>query len=880
MGEANLSYLLAHPAAVGIGLARPWALLLLAGGALFWLRRIPGESGFPTLRVAAFTGVVLCLAGLQLTTSLPQRDLALVAAVDTSGSMSDGAIDWARRYVQSVAGSMAADDHMSVLSFAASPRLIASGSSDIKLDSVDRAPDSFSTNISAAIDHALALYPQGAQKALLLVTDGNETVGDSLAHRETLRALDIRVHVSSPPPADGIDIQMAKVSAPEIASPAREVPVRAVVHNPGAPRPAVFKLYLDGTVSDATTVTLQAGVNTFDLSLRPPGPGGHVIRAEIVADADVSPNNNAREVSLTIQPYTRVLLATNRRFSALAEILEARGFAVQQARGNELPANPGAYDSTHLIVLEDLPGRAIDRRSMETIEGAVHQRGVGLIFVGGGETFGDPAYQDSPIERLLPVSMEPRRPRPGKRDPLALFLLIDRSTSMGFNSRVRGLRDGEKLRYAIEAGLAVIKQLKDHDRIGVIAFDSLPREIAPLQPLRRNRKELLANLPRIRESGGTDFFDALGAAASQLIASRVNRKHIVLLTDGDTNRADRGEYRGLIEDLAAAKISVTTIRMGDNTKNLTLLQEISNGTGGSFHYVADAQMLPDLMLRDTSRAVSRLRSNRESFFPAFGSPHQLLSEVEESDLPKLSNYAFSKPRPTSEVLLHVARSDRHDPVLGVWRYGIGRVAAFTASPGDDAEAWPAWEGFARFWSNLALWTARRGSEHDVAVAATRRMDSTEISVRSFRRDGAATILSGQLTLADGTRLEADFAPTTDGVFEASLPPLPPHRYRLDLLERTEGGGVREVAALVGVPAQLEEEVLEYGRRPADRERLRTLATATGGEIDPAAAQVTARPPGERQVVYPLDPFLIPLAMTAFFADIARRRIHAVRKSRA
>ena len=92
-------------------------------------------------------------------------------------------------------------------------------------------------------------------------------------------------------------------------------------------------------------------------------------------------------------------------------------------------------------------------------------------------------------------------------------------------------------------------------------------------------------------------------------------------------------------------------------------------------------------------------------------------------------------------LLHIARSNRQDPLLSVWRYGLGRVAAFTASPHDDAENWPGWDGYARFWSDLSYWTARRESDNDVSVRAVRRTDSTEIIAETFGRSDGESILS-------------------------------------------------------------------------------------------------------------------------------------------
>ena len=73
----------------------------------------------------------------------------------------------------------------------------------------------------------------------------------------------------------------------------------------------------------------------------------------------------------------------------------------------------------------------------------------------------------------------------------------------------------------------------------------------------------------------------------------MRQRHIILLTDGDTNRAAVEEYRSLTaDDSPPTSIGVTTIRIGDNTVNLKLLQDISSRTGGEFHYVENARRCP------------------------------------------------------------------------------------------------------------------------------------------------------------------------------------------------------------------------------------------------------------------------------------------------
>jgi hypothetical protein len=349
----------------------------------------------------------------------------------------------------------------------------------------------------------------------------------------------------------------------------------------------------------------------------------------------------------------------------------------------------------------------------------------------------------------------------------------------------------------------------------------------------------------------------------------------VLLTDGDTNRAGRGEYKALVANLASAGISVTTIRIGDNTVNLKLLQDISEGTGGSFHHVESAQMLPDLMLRDTSRALRPLTPQTQRFFPAFDGEHQVLAGTDEGEIPPLADYAFSKPKPSSETLLQVARSDRRDPILSVWRYGLGRVVAFTASPSTDAETWPAWNGFTRFWSQLTFWAARSESDDDVGVEAYRNRDATRLVLRTFDRDDDPPVaVSGEIDTG-GNRLGLRFSPREPGIYEASTAALAPGRYPLRVRARSNEAA-REIDTIVAVPEQFEAERREFDHDSDNAELLRELTRRTGGTLGATVKDVTDRPTGSRTSSYPLAGFLIPLAMIAFLADVAVRRIAPLR----
>jgi Ca-activated chloride channel homolog len=872
METPSLTYLLAHPLSLGIGAAHPARLLLLAAAAAFLLWRHAAGRRASVLRVAAFTALILALAGVQLTARMPSDHLTLIAAVDLSDSIDAEGRDWAVRYLNELQSRLAPGDDFGVLTFAGDADLVQGPGAPAPIEAWRPAPAAGATDLSRAIDSAMALFPSAGERRLLLLTDGNETRGDSRRQIPWLRAERVRVDAAVPPHRNEPDVRVDKVVAPPIVGSDTTVPIRVIAYNPGKLRPAVLNLYLDDQIADSTAVELQPGRGALVFPTQLGGEGSHRLRVELAVDGDPSPGNNAREVGITVRGRTRILLVTSQEHSPLAQALTRKGLTPVVQPPASL-RNLEALLPYHGVILEDVTAAAFPKGGLDALETYVRDFGGGLAVVGGAGTFGDADFTRTPLKRLLPVTLEPRRPRQGAREPLALFLVIDRSNSMGYNSRIGTLRDGEKLRYAKEAALAVIRQLKDQDLVGVIAFDSQPHEISPLKPLHENRADLEDLVPRLVENGGTDFYDALVSAREQLLASRVNRRHIILLTDGDTNRAAPVEYRALVKDLAADKISVTTVRVGDNTVNLKLLQDLSTQTGGEFHYVEDAQMLPDLMLRETTRALSPLAQGTEQYFPQLVTPSQMLQGIDEAQLPPLGAYAYAKPKDGADVLLDISRLDRHDPLLAVWPYGLGHVAAFTASPTDDAEQWAGWPELTKFWSQLVHWTAREHTDDEVAVDAHRSDGVTEIAVRTFGPTADGAVVVARLHIDDATTREVDLVPREPRLFTASLLDVAPGRYPLTIVKRAAGGAVSQHTEVLTIPSLDQGAQDELQQTTPNLALLTQLTAATGGTLNPQAGTLVERTPGSERVTYPLDWLFLPLAMLLFLADTAVRKLY-------
>jgi Mg-chelatase subunit ChlD len=417
-------------------------------------------------------------------------------------------------------------------------------------------------------------------------------------------------------------------------------------------------------------------------------------------------------------------------------------------------------DDVHVVVLDDV-GRAGLAEETQAALGRWVAAGGALVVTGGEHLFGDPGLVGGPLERILPVELASQKPEPEEREPVAVYLLIDRSNSMGVE---------DKIEYAKRAALAVLDQLGPQDLVGAIAFDELPYELGPLRPVAESRATLAAQIRQLRHGGGTDFKDALETAERALLAATAHVRHVILLTDGDTNRRTADHY-GLIDDLARSDITVTTIRIGSDTANLDLLNAISRATGGEFHHVEHMETLPQLMIHDTQRQVEASTGRRAGRARvAEGGP--MLAGLAESRLPAVAHWAVTRPRADAEVRLVVESGSRHEPLLATWTYELGRVAVLPVDFQAGAAGWAVWSEFGRFWTQLVLWAAPRALP-DEAVEASAPERETRGS--EGRATAPARALLERVAALTGGRVDpepASLLAARDGVARERVPLAP------------------------------------------------------------------------------------------------------------
>src|SRR5204862_6070443 len=127
----------------------------------------------------------------------------------------------------------------------------------------------------------------------------------------------------------------------------------------------------------------------------------------------------------------------------------------------------------------------------------------------------------------------------------------------------------------------------------------------------------------------------------------------------------------------------------------------------AFHHVADVQALPQLMISDLQHLMDAAANRREAA-PRLAAGGAILAGIAEDELPKVSRWAITRPKPGAEVRLWVEAGGRQDPQLATWPYELGRGAARPTDLQAGGAARPPRRGVGGAWSQVTWWAGPRG----------------------------------------------------------------------------------------------------------------------------------------------------------------------------
>ncbi|MEA2577634.1 MAG: hypothetical protein QOD78_1222, partial [Chloroflexota bacterium] len=743
-----------------------------------------------------------------------------------------------------------------------------------EIDRIASTPVRSATDIGAALRLASALFPDDAQKRIVLLSDGNDTTGGGQAEAALAASRDIRIETRLIGLGAADEVLVERLTTPSTANLGDSIEAIAEIRSSVA-QPATVRLFVNGDqAGDAKHVQLEAGVTRVVFDVKPTEAGFHTFRVVVEAARDTFSENDRADSNTIVkgEPRTLVLAGNDAVAAELVDALKTQRQNVDTIVPEALPTEFAALATYDSVVLVDVPRTRLSDRQMAALQVYVRDLGKGLVMIGGPDSYGAGGFQKTPLEETLPVDMGVRDRQ--KQPDVALVVVIDQSGSMdachcnSFNGGMgggTGIGGVRKVDIGKEAILRAAAALSARDEIGVVGFNEQAHWVVRTQPL-GGIDDLQGKIAGIQPLGQTNIYAGLEQAVESLEGATATRRHIILLTDGWSRS---GQYDEIIARMKAAGITLSTVGAGGGAN--PFLEQLAQQGGGRFYAAANPASIPDIFLKETQQ-VSGEQIVEEPFFPILTSSSPILRGL-DAGFPRLRGYNGTTAKAAAQTVLVTARDD---PLLAQWQYGLGRSVAWTSdSTGRWARDWVGWSGFSRFFSQLVSWTFPGEETGGIEAVFDAHGGETTLHVESVEADGSPRDFYATSAVVVGPDLAPKDVPLVQvapGVYEAGLGEIDPGAYAIRVTQTRPGSS--PLGRTVGLVAPTS---AEYRTLGANEAFLGALRTATGGSV-----VETPLDPWRHDLVTTsrstdLWPLLLVLALLLWPLDIALRRVSVGRR---
>jgi uncharacterized membrane protein len=823
------------------------------------------------LRGAALLCAILALANLHRTHR--EQRLAIVFLIDASESIQPTQYEEVSEQIDAAVAKLKPTDKFGIISFAREavvllevrqkqdqPTEIASIVSRKTLVKQTMRRDG--TDMLTALKRAIALLPDNYHQRIILFSDGIHNAGGTSlkSYIPLLSASNVEI-LTTPLGTLNDAVRVVQLQIPSQARKGQRFEVSAVIETDGSIPTFTATLYRDGMSIGEYEWTLPTGIHPVSLTAGQSleeGNHRYTLRVDVT---DEIPENNQGHGIVTIQDEPHALYVEGDQAHAtvfpdpvgavsnrtghntdLKTVLKDNGFVIETVSPPELPTELVELQRSDILILSNVSAEVLSSEQLQSIENYVRDLGHGLVVIGGERAFGPGGYTDTALERTLPVEMTPRE----RKDTVAIVFVLDTSGSMANYVEAR-----QKIGLAIEGVRAGIRNLDEEDEAGILGFNV---DVHTISELTSNHEVLHQTVGQLKPTGGTTKMkEATERAYEMLKANDAKRKHIVLLSDGKSD-GDASAFLDVAKQITDARMSITTIAIGDANKEL--LTRFAERGDGRAVFVENIQQLPAILtdaVRETQRYIVQ-----EPFRPVIATMESIVAGI--GTPPQLHGYVATTEKETAQVFIH---SHKDEPILAGWNFGLGKAVAWTSDVKPAwAKAWIPWQNFGKFWGQVINWTlpaVDTGSDFDLRVSMqhgfaevnidTRTPSEASYKVHVVGPDRGSEIVDIQQVTP--TRYSGAFQTQDSGSY---------------IVTAEREGDRRRSVETVSLPYPA-----EYAAFRVDAAVLKMLATGTAGIHEPTPAQVAAPAgtPIERQVS--LSQALLVVAAILFVLEMILRR---------
>lgn len=763
-------------------------------------------------------------------------------------------------------------------SIAALPDRLSTVPDDGQLDPADLT----ATNLADGARIAIALVPDDTANRLVLVSDGNETIGSITETVELAKANGIPIDVFVVEYDHDREVIFDRINAPARARENQFVPLKLVLRSQSA-NSGTVQLQMNGVPQDADPdspgtglhVELKPGVTVVPMSVlvRDPGPVNFAATFEPDNREGDTPENNTAVAVTFVGGQGRVLIIDDGSVESgpLAQALTEAGVAYQVSPPEALAGGLVFLSGFDAVVMANIPRWSITPEQDKMLHAYVHDLGGGFVMLGGPESFGAGGWNDSEVAKILPVRLDPPQTRQIQRGALVLIM---HSCEMA-----QGNYWGEKV------AESAIKALSRLDYCGIIEFSwagggtgsawAFDAQQGPV--IVGDKSAALAAVKKMQVGDMPDFGSSMQLAYDGLMPLSAGHKHVVIISDGDPSPPSAA----LLNSYKQAGITCTTVMVAGHGSPMdnANMNWVATTTGGNFYNVTNPKKLPEIFIQEAQLVSRSLIVEGDIFQPQVVS--RLPGPVEGFDsLPSVTGYVLTANREgLSQVPIVSKTTEGDDPIYAHWNYGLGKTIAYTSDiTGRWGSRWVSWSQFRAFWEQSIRWCMRPSSPANVLVTTHQEGDRAIVEVEATELD--SSFMNFMRTSAIVLRPDASPEPFT-------LQQVGPGRYRGEFRTSEEGAYLVNVSYAAGAgDAAMQGSVQaavtvsyppEFAAVKHNRALLERVAKQTGGRVlnkeDLEAMVLFDRSKLEiPRSSKPVWDLLVIFAAIMFLLDVAARRV--------
>jgi uncharacterized membrane protein len=812
------------------------------------------------LRLAIVLALVLGLAGIQW--KRPLEGVNVFFVLDRSDSVPSAQQEAAREFVNRAAQEKKAVDRGGVVVFGSAASIETAPNTKVDVAKIQAVVGTERTDIAGAVRLGTAAFPENGQKRLVLMSDGNENLGEAMGAVAAARSLGVSIDVVPLGLARGGDVTVQKVTIPGMLKKGQTFEVKIFAQS-DRNREALLRLFRNEQLLGEQKIELTAGKNLFALPQTLTEPGFYSYDVQLDAPGDPVPQNNRAGTFTSVRGDPRLLVvsADPAQDAPLARALEASRLEVRLTDVSGFPGSIAEMQAYDTIFLSNVAAGDLGTTLMRLLESAVRDFGVGLVCIGGDQTYAAGGYRGTPLETALPVEMELSSK---KILPNGAVVLV-----------MHGMEFNNGNQVARECAQGVLDALGPQDELGVVLWDGNDRWLFPLSKV-GDKKEKGRSIAGMNQGDLPSFQHVMemGYRGDEknpgLKQSRANLKHMIVFSDGDPGPPSNELMGAMVND----RITVSTVLISGHAGPDTMMRIADQGRG-RFYDVRDPGDLPQIFLKE-AMVILKSAIFEEPFQPVVRGSSEILRGIAGQELPALRGYVCTTAKGRAEVPI---LSDKGDPILAQWQFGLGRAVAFTS----DAKArwasdWLGWAKYRQFWSQVAQWALRRLDLADFNAEVSVDKGDGLLTVEALDPQGNYRNfldLRAVVVTPTGDSQTVRLSQSGPGRYEVRFPTREVGTYLLNLMEMQDG----KVRASQALGANVSYSP-EFAVTEPNLNLLRRIAEAGNGKLLPSISNPDPGAPNpflhdRVRTFQPRDlwEMLFKLAVVLFVADVGVRRIY-------